>query len=283
MHLIQLFSFIFAFKKVMAQLKFQSFGSGSSGNCYFIGNSNYGFLIDAGIGIRNIKKYLYNIGLNFENILGVFITHDHADHIKSVGVLGEKYHIPIFTTKKVHESIQKSFYVNKNLTFSKKIIEKWESVIIEDFCFTAFPVSHDATDSVGYVVIYKEKKFVFATDLGYISNEIITYLTDANYLVLEANYDEKMLWDGSYPFYLKKRISSNTGHLSNDQAGIFLSENYQEKLKNIFLCHLSKENNLPTIAYNTVQKHLENNKIIVGKNVQLNVLERSQPSNIFIF
>lgn len=92
-----------------------------------------------------------------------------------------------------------------------------------------------------------------------------------------------MLWDGSYPFYLKKRISSNTGHLSNDQAGIFLSENYQEKLKNIFLCHLSKENNLPTIAYNTVQKHLENNKIIVGKNVQLNVLERSQPSNIFIF
>ena len=267
----------------MDKLRFQSFGSGSSGNCYFIGNASSGILIDAGIGIRTIRKNLRNIGLDFENIWGVFVTHDHADHIKAVGPLGEKHRIPIYSTKQVHEGIQRSYCVTEKLYSSKKYIEKHETIQVGDFKITSFPVSHDATDNVGYTVEYKEKRFTFATDLGYISDEVIAHLIMADYLVLESNYDVQMLKEGSYPIYLKSRISAETGHLSNDQTGHFLAENYNSRLQHIFLCHLSRENNSPNLAYTTVQNYLENKQIIVGKDVQLITLDRLSPSELYIF
>ena len=189
----------------MDKLRFQSFGSGSSGNCYFIGNASTGILIDAGIGVRSIRKCLRNIGLDFDNIWGVFVTHDHADHIKAVGPLGEKHLIPIYSTRLVHEGIQKSYCVTEKLYSSRKFIEKGQSVQVGDFKITAFSVSHDSTDSVGYTVEYKEKRFTFATDLGYVGEEVAAHLVQADYMVLEANYDEQMLDMGHYPIYLKNR------------------------------------------------------------------------------
>jgi phosphoribosyl 1,2-cyclic phosphodiesterase len=267
----------------MDKLRFQSFGSGSSGNCYYIGNASNGVLIDAGLGVRTIRKYLRNIGLDFENIWGVFVTHDHADHIKAVGTLGEKHRIPIYSTRKVHEGIQRSYCVTEKLYSSRKFIEKGESVEVGDFRITAFPISHDASDNVGYTIEYKEKRFTFATDLGYVCNEAAEHLVLADYMVLEANYDEQMLLQGSYPIHLKNRVAGNTGHLSNDQAGRFLAENYQPNLQHVFLCHLSRENNFPELAYTTIQNHLEEKKIIVGKDVQLVTLERLNPSELFVF
>jgi len=267
----------------MDKLRFQSFGSGSSGNCYFIGNASTGILIDAGIGVRSIRKCLRNIGLDFENIWGVFVTHDHADHIKAVGPLGEKHLIPIYSTRLVHEGIQKSYCVTEKLYSSRKFIEKGQSVQVGDFKITAFSVSHDSTDSVGYTVEYKEKRFTFATDLGYVGEEVASHLVQADYLVLEANYDEQMLEQGSYPVYLKNRIIAQTGHLSNEQAGRFLAANYNERTQHIFLCHLSKENNLPEVAYTTIQNHLESRQVIVGEHVQLVTLDRLTPSELYIF
>ena len=267
----------------MDRLRFQSFGSGSSGNCYFIGNASSGLLIDAGIGVRTVRKYLRNLGLDFENIWGVFITHDHADHIKAVGSIGEKHRVPVYTTRKVHEGIQRSYAVTEKLYSSKKYIEKGETIQVGEFKVTAFEVSHDATDNVGYTIEYKEKRFTFATDLGFIGEEVAKHLETANYMVLEANYDSQMLQQGPYPIYLKNRIIAETGHLSNDQTGLFLAEKYHERLQHVFLCHLSRENNLPEIAYTTVQNHLEEKQIVVGKHLELVTLDRLNPSELYIF
>lgn len=267
----------------MKKLRFQSFASGSSGNCYFIGNASTGILIDAGIGVRTIRKCLRNIDLDFENILGVFVTHDHADHIKSVGVLGEKYNLPVYTTELVHQGIAKSYCVTEKLFQSKRFIEKNTAFTIGDFTITAFPVSHDATDNVGFTVEYAGKRFVFATDLGYVSEEAANHLKQADYMVFEANYDEEMLDGGLYPPHLKMRIKANTGHLSNFQCAKFLSENYQEQLQYVFLCHLSRENNMPEIAFETVSSILGSKNVVVGKDVQLVTLNRYIPSDLYIF
>jgi phosphoribosyl 1,2-cyclic phosphodiesterase len=267
----------------MDRLRFQSFGSGSSGNCYFIGNASCGLLIDAGIGVRSIRRHLRNLGLDFENIWGVFVTHDHADHIKSVGTLGERYKVPVYSTKLVHEGIQRSYSVTEKLYTGKKFIEKGETIQVGEFKITAFPVSHDASDSVGYTIEYKEKRFTFATDLGYVSEEAAFHLIEADFMVLEANYDEQMLTNGPYPIHLQNRIKAITGHLSNDQTGEFLSTNFNGKFQHVFLCHLSRENNLPELAYTTVQTYLENKNIMVNKDLNLVTLDRINPSEIYIF
>lgn len=267
----------------MDKLRFQSFGSGSSGNCYFIGNALYGILIDAGIGVRTVRKNLRSIGLDFKNIMAVFITHDHADHIRAVGSLGERYHIPVYATKLTHEGIQRSYCVTEKLLTSKKYIEKFDTIQIRDFSVTAFPVSHDATDNVGYKVSYKEKIFTFATDLGYLDNHAIENLKIANYMVLEANYDEYMLRFGNYPIHLQERIRESTGHLCNDQTAKFLYDNYDEQMKFVFLCHLSRENNTPEKAYQTVADKLKEKNIVAGKDVEIVVLDRFLPSELYVF
>ncbi len=267
----------------MLRLRFQSFGSGSSGNCYFIGNAQTGFLIDAGIGVRSIRRNLRAIGIDFSNIMGVFITHDHVDHIRAVGSLGEIHHVPIYTTRKIHEGINKSYCVTTKLLHSRRYIEKNESVEIAGFNITAFPVSHDATESVGFTVAYEGKRFTFATDLGFVGEEVAHHLKLANYMVFEANYDEHLLSISSYPSDLKRRIRSHTGHLSNNQAGEFLAAHYKDHLDYIFLCHLSKENNHPDVAYTTIKSHLEHRNIKVGEDVQLITLERHSPTEMVIF
>ena len=267
----------------MDKLRFQSMGSGSSGNCYFLGNASYGILIDAGIGVRTIRKNLRNIGLDFHNIMAVFVTHDHADHIRAIGSLGERYNIPVYATRLTHEGVQRSYCVTEKLHTSRKFIEKFETVQIRDFNVTAFPVSHDATDNVGYKVCYKEKIFTFATDLGHVCENAAENLKVADYMVLEANYDNEMLQNGPYPIHLKERIRNGNGHLCNTQTAGFLSENYNEKLKYVFLCHLSRENNSPEKAFQTIADSLTQKNVKVGEDIQLVVLDRYSPSELYVF
>lgn len=266
----------------MDRLRFQSFASGSSGNCYYIGNASYGFLIDAGIGVRTIRKNLKAMGLDFSNIWGIFVTHDHADHIRAVGSLGEIHHVPVYTTLEIHDGINNSYCVTEKLNSCRKYIRKNETIEIRDFRFTAFQVSHDATDCVGYTVEYQGKKFTFATDLGHVCENAASHLKQADFMVLEANYDENMLTYGFYPPHLKVRIKADTGHLSNDQTGEFLLNNYAEQMKYIFLCHLSKENNHPVKAFETVKSYLKKAKVKVGEDLQLITLERFTPTQIYI-
>ncbi|MCK9160743.1 MAG: MBL fold metallo-hydrolase [Bacteroidaceae bacterium] len=265
------------------EIKFICLGSGSSGNSFYLGTDTYGILIDAGINIKNIKKGLKEVNIPMEYIHAVFITHDHSDHIKSVGYLGEKMGIPVYTTAKIHEGINKSYCVKSKLCSCVRYLEKETPMIFKDFNVESFEVSHDGTDNVGYCFQIDGKVFSFLTDLGTITPTAAKYIRKANYLIMESNYDEEMLCTGNYPKYLKDRIISDKGHLSNTETAQFLADNYDSHLQYIWLCHLSKENNLPQLAYKTVEEKLTEKGIIVGKDVQLFALKRTTPSSLFIF
>lgn len=266
----------------MDRLRFRSLASGSSGNCYFIGNASYGILIDAGVGVRTIRKFLRTMGLDFHHIWGVFVTHDHVDHIKAVGAIGEKFHVPVYTTRAVHEGINRSYCVTQKLSSSQRFIDVNQKIIVGEFAVQAFPVSHDASDSVGYSVEYRGKTFTFATDLGHVSEVVAGHLVNSDYLVLESNYDEQMLTNGPYPYVLQQRIKSDTGHLCNMQTAEFLADYYTEKWKYVFLCHLSKENNIPELAYTTIVEHLRGQKIDFENKMEIIPLERISPSAMYI-
>jgi len=264
-------------------LRFLSLASGSSGNCYFIGNSQYGILIDAGIGVRSIKKVLKEKNIQFENIIALLITHDHADHIKSAGVIGEKYYIPVYSTEAIHNGMNKNYSMTEKIYTSKRIICKNEVLELRDFKITPFEVPHDGSDNIGYSIDYNGTQFVFATDLGHIPDDVGIYLSQANYLVLEANYDEEMLKNGRYPSYLKDRVSGSHGHMGNHDTAEFVAKNYQQKLQHLFLCHLSQDNNHPELAYKTVECKLAERDIKVGKDLHLTVLKRTTPSELYYF
>ena len=162
------------------KVRFISLASGSSGNCYYLGTEKYGILIDAGIAARSIRKILKEYGIGMETILAVFVTHDHADHIKALGGLGEKLNIPIYTTARIHEGIGRSYCMTEKLHTSARYLEKQTPMQLEDFCIESFEVPHDGTDNVGYFITIGDKKFAFLTDLGEITPVAAEYICRAN-------------------------------------------------------------------------------------------------------
>ena len=262
-------------------LIFRSFASGSSGNCYYLGTKYSGVLIDAGISARTIQKHLREMDLEFRNIMAVLVTHDHADHIRAVGTLGERVHIPIYATPLIHEGIDRNYGVKEKLKTSRRYFEKETEWDLNGMTINTFTVQHDSTDCLGYVIDYMGQRFMIATDCGSPSEEMARYIRTANHLVIEANHDEHLLLNGLYPTYLKERILSPNGHQSNTTCAELLRENYHPGLKNIFLCHLSQENNDPLIAYATVHDALEDAGAVVGEDVFLKTLNRTSATPVY--
>jgi phosphoribosyl 1,2-cyclic phosphodiesterase len=267
-------------------LIFRCFASGSSGNCYYLGTRQRGVLIDAGISARSIQKYLRDMGLDFHNIMGVLITHDHADHIRAVGTLGERVKLPIYTTAEIHEGIDRNYGVREKLRTSRRYFNKGEEWELFGMKINTFGIEHDSTDCLGYCIDYLGQRFVLMTDCGSVNEEMEAYIRTANHLVIESNHDEHMLLNGPYPTYLKERILSDRGHQSNDTCGELLARNYHEGLRHIFLCHLSQENNEPALAVDTVTQYLESVGAVIGDGnngtVLLRALERKEPSPLYI-
>lgn len=263
-----------------SKYKFFSLGSGSSGNCSYLGNEDYGILIDAGVGIRKMIKTLKEYGISMNKIRGVLITHDHADHIKTVGCLGVKHNLPIYTTKAIHYGIYRSRFLQGELNGSRKIIQKESPFEIEDLTITAFEVPHDSIENVGYHIQFGDQTFVLATDVGQITPTIHKYASQANHLVMESNYDDDMLARGHYPMHLKQRISSGMGHLSNHLSAQFLSSIYHQEMKNIWLCHLSQDNNNPELAYNTIAESLIKVGARIDDTLSLQTLSRYKASGL---
>ena len=171
-----------------------SIGSGSCGNCYYLGVGDYGILIDAGIPSKTIRTALKKEGIPFESICAMFVTHDHADHIKSLGIISSKANIPVYATREVHEGITKNYCVSKPIEPAYvRYITKEESITLRDIVITPFEVPHDGSDNVGYFIEVGDKKFCIATDLGEITPIVSYYVDQANYLVIESNYEEQML------------------------------------------------------------------------------------------
>ncbi|HEX2922272.1 MAG TPA: MBL fold metallo-hydrolase [Bacteroidales bacterium] len=257
------------------KLNFCSLSSGSSGNCYYIGNEFHGILVDAGISATSIRKHLKSIDVSLQSIMGVLVTHNHSDHIRGLEVLIRKNHIPVFTTKNIWKSLNSQCNITSDCTREIPLREKFH---LSGFDIEAFPVSHDAPETIGFNLNYMGKTLTIATDLGHVCETSASYMRNANILIIESNYDEKMLAEGSYPYYLKKRIQSNNGHLGNDQTSDFLSRVISERLSCICLAHLSKNNNTPELALQSIRNRFIEKGLLLPP--QIIVLNRNTPSQV---
>lgn len=273
---------------------FQSFGSGSSGNCCFVGTANGGLLIDAGIREDAVEMILKSNGIGMNKIKGILLTHDHNDHVKYAYKFLRNYKgISLFCTNRVMNGILRHHNVSRRIKDFHIPVFKEIPFKVGDFEVTAFETSHDGTDNMGFSLNYQGRNFVLATDMGVVTPRARHYISRANHLVIEANYDLQMLVEGRYPEYLKARIRTATGHMQNEETADFLKEIYSPALRHIFLCHLSKENNTPSKALIAVRNSLESIGLKVGNgdesledrgsDVSLVVLPRTEPSRWHIF
>ncbi|MBR3856639.1 MAG: MBL fold metallo-hydrolase [Bacteroidaceae bacterium] len=264
-------------------MKFISLGSGSSGNCYLLQSGETSILLDAGISIRSLKKYLKDLDMSLEDdVSAVFVTHDHADHIKSVGNIANECGKTIYATQLVHEGIACNRCLKIQVPANRMaFVEKGKPIEIGNFRITPFDVPHDSRDCVGYVVEADGVRFCLITDVGHVTDTIREQVGLANYLVLESNHDVNMLLMGKYSAFLIDRISSDKGHLNNEQAAYLLAESATPQLRHVWLCHLSEENNHPVLARKTAEAVLRQHGIIPGVDFELDILKRKTPSEFY--
>ena len=233
-----------------------SIASGSSGNCIYVGTDATHLLVDVGISGKKTEGGLNSIGQSLKNIDGILVTHEHSDHICGLGVLSRKYHIPIFATRGTIAAIKMSSSVGKIEEELFVPIKADESFRIKDITVEPMRTSHDAAEPVAYRMRYENKKIAIATDLGTYNEYTVECLKGMDLLFLEANHDVNMLQVGPYPYQLKRRILGDRGHLSNELSGQLLKRIAHEKLQGVILGHLSKDNNIPELAYETVRVEL---------------------------
>lgn len=230
-----------------------SIASGSSGNCIYTGTENTGILIDAGISAKRIEQGLASIDRKLGEVKGIFISHEHSDHIQGIGVLSRRYQIPIYGTKGTLGAIRQCKSLGNIDEDLYHEIQADEEIQIDDLTVRPFAISHDAAQPVAYRVESGGKSAAVATDLGIYDEKIIDRLQKLDVLLLESNHDIHMLQVGGYPYPLKQRILGDRGHLSNESAGKLLCELLHDDLKAVFLGHLSKENNYEELAFETVK------------------------------
>ncbi|MCD8304745.1 MAG: MBL fold metallo-hydrolase [Prevotellaceae bacterium] len=263
-------------------VEFLCLGSGSSGNCYLLRTESHALLIDAGINIKTIRQTLDEYGFSLSRIEAVLVTHDHADHIKAVGNLANDFNKPVYATEKVHEGMNRNYCMTSKLTpLHQRYISKGVQTQIAGFSVTPFEVSHDSTDCVGYRLEAEGVTFCIVTDCGEVTPNVERAIAEAQYLVIEANHEEDMLRKGNYPQFLKDRISSSRGHLSNSSCAEALAKFATPRLRHVWLCHLSEDNNHPELARKTVERILRDHGIIPGVEFELDVLKRKTPSKVF--
>ena len=230
-----------------------SIASGSSGNCIYTGTDKTGILIDAGISAKRIEQGLAAIDRSLKDIKGIFISHEHSDHILGIGVLSRRYQIPIYGSKGTLDAIRQCKSLGNIDEDLYHEIEADEEIWVDDLTVKPFAISHDAAQPVAYRVESDGKSAAVATDLGIYDEKIIDRLQKLDVLLLESNHDIHMLQVGGYPYPLKQRILGDRGHLSNESAGKLLCELLHDDLKAVFLGHLSKENNYEELAFETVK------------------------------
>ena len=243
-------------------VKFATLASGSSGNSIFVGTEKTKILIDAGLSGKKVEEALKDLNLSGKDIDAIFVTHEHIDHVDGIGVLSRRYDIPVYATEGTW--LQMPSKVGCIKEKNQKLIYSDENCIFNDLCIHPFDIPHDAAQPVGFTVSAGDAKIAVATDIGHVTRTILDNIKDCSSILLESNHDVEMLKNGSYPYPLKQRVLGKNGHLSNDAAGKLLACIMSDKLKYAFLGHLSKENNTPELAYETVSFILKEYGIEIG-------------------
>ena len=260
-------------------LKVCSLYSGSSGNATLIAGNNSKILIDCGVSAKAVESALYNVGVRPESIKGIFITHEHSDHIKGVGIMSRKYGRPVYANAKTWESMQEK--VGDLSLACCREVTNGSQMLIDDLCISNFKTSHDTVDPIGYTVECENKKVSIVTDTGVVTNSILNAIMGSQLVLLESNYDKKMLSECTYPAMLKNRISSTKGHLSNEDCAATILKLLSSNIKYILLSHLSKESNTPEIAYCTVKSILEENNVYIGNDVMVDMTYRDRSTQVY--
>lgn len=259
-------------------LKFCSLYSGSSGNSIFLSDGRTKLLIDAGLSAKRIVEALVSIGENPSELSAVLISHEHSDHIKGAGILSRKFNIPVYANENTWEAMS-SMLGPVNLA-NRLYFNTGKEFQIGEIAIRAFAIPHDACDPVGYSFFAENKKVTVATDIGHISLELLNCLEASDLLLLESNHDVEMLRIGPYPWHLKKRIAGEHGHLSNEAAGKVIAYMAEKGTKRFLLGHLSRENNFPELAYQTVCNALFEKQMCVGTDILLDVALRDRVGEI---
>ncbi len=236
-----------------------SLNSGSNGNCYYIGNHQEAVLVDAGISCRETEKRMKRLGLDIGKVKAIFVSHEHSDHITGVPGLSKKFQLPVYIT--AHTLVSAAIPIEPNLTRS---FLPHQPVVIGGLSVTAFPKCHDAQDPHSFVISNNAVKVGVFTDIGNSCEHVVSHFKQCHAVFLESNYCEDMLAKGSYPFYLKKRISGGNGHLSNKQALELFTQHRTKWLSHLILSHLSKNNNNPELVEQLFTKQAAGTKIIIA-------------------
>ena len=261
-------------------IKFMSFSSGSCGNCYYLGTEENGILIDAGVSLRRLKKTLQENGLDLDSFSAVLVTHDHLDHIRHLGSFCKKIAKPVYTSSEIHAALAKHTFTADHIAACRKVMIEGEWCEVAGMKVRYFVVPHDATQTVGYAIEVEGHKFVIMTDIGRMTDEAVELARQADTVVVESNYDIDMLMRGPYTYELKMRIVQGCGHLSNDECASAIRRFWHPGLRNIFLCHLSENNNTHDLAYRCSADALAGLGVQKGT-VALRCLPRQYPSQMY--
>lgn len=254
--------------------------SGSSGNALFIGAGDTRILIDAGMPGKAIEGALREIGILPETLSGIAVTHEHSDHVKGVGIISRKYHVPIYANERTWNAMART--VGQVDSRNRRIVEDEEDFYIGDLALYPFSIPHDAADPVGYKVFFGGRSVATATDMGYVKKSVLKTLSGTDVLLLESNHDPDLLMQNPhYSLYLKQRILGIHGHLSNAASAEALLTLYESGVRQVLLGHLSGENNTPELAMNTAVEHLERAGVRLNEDIGLGVAWRDRVSRKF--
>lgn len=248
-------------------MQYSVLASGSSGNAFYIETKQHSFLVDAGVSCKKIGELMEKIGRDPANLDGIFVTHEHSDHIKGLGVMARKYRLPIYANEKTWKAMEGMLgdvATDQKFVFGMETVKSFGSLDIE-----SFGVSHDAAEPMFYIFRSEGKKLVLITDTGYVSDRMKALIAEADTYIFESNHDIEMLRMGKYPWNVKRRILSDVGHVSNEDAALAMSEVIGDRTKRIYLAHLSRDNNMKDLARMSVAQTLASRGIEVGSQVNL--------------
>lgn len=261
-------------------MRFSVLASGSTGNAIYVENDEHSFLVDVGLTGKKMEQLFAEIDRDMKNLTGILVTHEHSDHIKGLGVIARKYNVPIFANTKTWQAMDGlvgNIPVDLRFHFDMETTKTFGAL---DIC--SFAVSHDAADPMFYTFHENNRKLVVITDTGYVSDRMKGHIAAADSYVFESNHDVGMLQMGRYPWSVKRRILSDVGHVSNEDAAVAMSEVVAEKPTQIYLAHLSKDNNMKDLARLSVQQTLQSCGIITGEYVHLHDTDANKPTPLIV-
>ncbi|QTD40147.1 MBL fold metallo-hydrolase [Sporosarcina sp. Te-1] len=259
-------------------MRFSVLASGSTGNSIYIETDGYAFLVDAGLSAKRMEQQLESIGRSMKQVNGIFVTHEHSDHIKGIGVLARRYGMPIYANRKTWaamDGLVGEIPTEQRFHFDMESVQSFGSLDVQSFA-----VSHDAADPMFYVFHESDRKLALITDTGYVSDRMKGHIQGADAFVFESNHDVSMLQMGRYPWSVKRRILSDVGHVSNEDAAVAMSEVVALKETRIYLSHLSKDNNMKDLAQMSVSQTLQTCGIVTGEHVHLFDTDAEKPTEL---